>query len=1227
VKNLIFAVICLLLVIPCQARIITVDDDGPADFNNIPEAMDASEDGDIIEVQWGTYTQSFCFNGRAITVKSVDPNDPTDVRRTIISVDSGLYSVSFDFGEGRDSVLMGFTVKGRGIYCNGSSPTISHNTITNCSSRGIDGYNNASPDIFNNDITFNAPYEAIYDCDGPITDNEISNNGGGLYYCDGPVTGGNRINYNSGHGLYDCDGTISGNNVQHNTGYALVDCAGPVTNNDIKSNGSGLYQCGGPITGNTINDNDGDGIYDCNGPVTGNTINNNDGHGIYDCNGAVAGNQIINNDGNGVSDCNASVTGNTINNNNGYGINDCNGAVSDNYIIGNEDGILNCLGPITDNNISDNNGVGLSFCGGPITGNEITDNNGIGLYRSDGPVTYNTISGNNGVGLYYCAGPVTYNTVSGNIGHGLYDCNDIRHNTISDNQGSGLYLCFERIEDNIITGNTGANWGGGLARCTAIIVNNVISDNEASWQGGGLYLCTGTIANNEISGNTASDGGGLYQCNYDYNEPIINNVISGNIATTGNGGGFYACNSDIINNTIVGNRAEGMGGGIYMCDVTIKNNIIAFNRASHAGAIYGNCSNSFNCYQCSQTGGGSGCSFGGGAVQGPNDTINDPCFAVEGYWDVNDMWVEGEYHLKSEIGRWDPNAGGWVADDVTSPCIDGGDPYDSVGYEPHPNGDIINQGAYGGTQQASKSPYGWVVYCTEEIPGDISVGIPRSRCKVDFDDLSIMASFWLEVGDVEPDIARKWVARYDGVVGGSDSARAIAIDSSGNLCVTGRSKGSGGDYDYVTVKYDPDKTKLWVARYDGPANSYDSVRAIAIDSDDSVYVTGYSEGAGGGYDYATVKYDPGGNELWVARYNGPGNHHDYARAITIDGTDNVYVTGESKNSEGDLDYTTIKYDLNGNELWPEPVRYNGPGNHHDYARAIAIDSADNAYVTGYSKGSAGTDLDYATIKYGPGGSEIWVARYNGLGNGLDYARAIAIDSADNVYVTGYSKGPDGDFDYATIKYGPGGNELWVARYDGTGNYDDCAYAIAIDSNDNIYVTGESKNPDGNLDYATIKYEANGNELWVARYDGPGDYHDSASSITIDGSGDVYVTGQSTGSGGNFDYATIRYCPDSSEPNEPVSVKRYNGKGKQHDYARAIAIDGAENVYVTGESMGSDTGYDYATVKYSPVYICTIEITGDLNDDCRLDFVDFAILAGHWLECNLDPPEACWWQWW
>ena len=438
--------------------------------------------------------------------------------------------------------------------------------------------------------------------------------------------------------------------------------------------------------------------------------------------------------------------------------------------------------------------------------------------------------------------------------------------------------------------------------------------------------------------------------------------------------------------------------------------------------------------------------------------------------------------------------------------------------------------------------------CDPNIPADLS-----GDCHVDFNDFAIMAADWLK-----PAVPHEWLARYNGPGNSGDYAYAIAVDSNDNIYVTGGSYGSGTDLDYATVKYSADSNQpVWVARYSGPGNAGDWAKAIAVDSNDNIYVTGVSYVSGTDYDYATIKYSPDTNQpVWVARYNGPAGKDDVAFAIVVDSKDNIYVTGRSHGYGTDNDYATIKYSADANEpIWV--ARYNGPGDDYDGARAIALDSKDNIYVTGWSIGSA-NDYDYATIKYSPDTNHpVWVARYNGPGNGYDWAEAMAVDSSDNIYVTGRSPGSSTDNDYATVRYSPDSNQpVWVARYNSPGN-DDVAIAIAIDSRDDIYVTGSTYPP--------------------------GDYPD---------------------------YLTIKYSPDS---NEAVWVARYNGPGNRYDEPTAVALDSNDNIYVTGWSYDFVTSADYATVKYAPDYTCTPPVTGDFDLDCDVDIYDLEILCQSWLD--------------
>jgi hypothetical protein len=191
------------------------------------------------------------------------------------------------------------------------------------------------------------------------------------------------------------------------------------------------------------------------------------------------------------------------------------------------------------------------------------------------------------------------------------------------------------------------------------------------------------------------------------------------------------------NCTIVGNKSSGVR---VNGTSTLANNIIVNNGSygvdKHGG---GTLTLKYN----NIWGNGSGNYYD--TAPGGTDTHSNPRFAVNGYWDLDGYWVEGDYHLKSVAGRW--SGSGWINDAITSPCIDAGDPTSGYFTEPEPNGDRINQGLYGDTVYASKSPFGPDPYCTASIPGDVN-----DDCKLDMSDMAEIFSHWMEC-NLEPQSA------------------------------------------------------------------------------------------------------------------------------------------------------------------------------------------------------------------------------------------------------------------------------------------------------------------------------------------------------------------------------------------------------------------------------------------------------------------------------------------
>ena len=433
-----------------------------------------------------------------------------------------------------------------------------------------------------------------------------------------------------------------------------------------------------------------------------------------------------------------------------------------------------------------------------------------------------------------------------------------------------------------------------------------------------------------------------------------------------------------------------------------------------------------------------------------------------------------------------------------------------------------------------------------------------------------------------------WVKRYNGPANSGDGASALGVSPDGSKVFVAGGSSDFSDYaDYATVAYDAGTgARLWVKRYNGPANDDDFVTALAVSPDGSrVFVTGESMGSTSNLDYATVAYDAAtGAKLWVKRYNGPANYHDgaFALAVSPDGA-KVFVTGGSAAGRTSGDYATVAYDAaSGAQLWVG--RYNGPANDDDGAQALGVSpDGSKVFVTGHSYGSSGY-LDYATVAYdAASGAKLWAKRYSGsVNDAVGDALAVSPDGS-KVFVTGESFGPSGSFDYATVAYGAAtGSKLWVKRYNGPASSSDAADALGVSSDGSkVFVTGKSEGTGGffDVDYATVAYDAaNGADLWVERYDGPANGFDGALALGVSSDGsEMFVTGKSYGSSGFTDYATVAY--DTATGGE-LWVERYDGPANDDDSADALGVgpDGSK-VFVTGSSVGSSSEDDYATVAY------------------------------------------------
>jgi hypothetical protein len=240
------------------------------------------------------------------------------------------------------------------------------------------------------------------------------------------------------------------------------------------------------------------------------------------------------------------------------------------------------------------------------------------------------------------------------------------------------------------------------------------------------------------------------------------------------------------------------------------------------------------------------------------------------------------------------------------------------------------------------------------------------------------------------------------------------------------------------------------------------------------------------------------------------------------------------------------------------ARYNGPDNNWDMGLSITVDDSGYSYITGVSPGTF-TSRDYITIKYSPNGDTIWTRRWDN-NNQWDIGWDLLVDKLGNVYVTG---GP------ATLKYNSEGDLLWVSA-----NAAEC-YRIVMDKEGNIIVAGS-----GSHNYVTRKLSPSGEQLWQQIYNGPANDLDRLSDKVIDNNDDVIVTGRSRDVGTDYDIATIKY---SGSTGDTLWLRRYNGPSPNQPYDRGdgITVDEYNNVYVTGWSDGINGSAQCIVIKYSP----------------------------------------------
>jgi hypothetical protein len=387
---------------------------------------------------------------------------------------------------------------------------------------------------------------------------------------------------------------------------------------------------------------------------------------------------------------------------------------------------------------------------------------------------------------------------------------------------------------------------------------------------------------------------------------------------------------------------------------------------------------------------------------------------------------------------------------------------------------------------------------------------------------------------------------------GTDTVRSIDLDNIGNIYVSGTTNISWGTnikraftgtgYDAYVAKLDSNGNYQWNTFLGGSGSDYGN--AIAIDSNGNIYVSGPSSSSWGttikraftaGDDAFIAKLDSNGVYQWNTFLGGNGS--ETCEGIALDSDGNIYITGTSSLSWG----TTIKRAFTSGGLFDAYIAkvnssgtyqwntFLGSSSDNDYGYAIAVDSSGNIYMAGFATASWGTTIkrsftggwDNYLVKLNSSGTYQWNTFLGG--SGTEQSCAITVDINGNIYITGYSTIGWGS---PIREYYGTGTDAYVSKINSSGVYQwntflggsgsDNGVSISNDSIGNIYVSGNSGATWGSpireyygtgTDAYVAKLDSNGNYQWNTFLGGSGS--DTGKGLVIDGDENIYTTGTSS----------------------------------------------------------------------------------------------------------------------
>lgn len=485
----------------------------------------------------------------------------------------------------------------------------------------------------------------------------------------------------------------------------------------------------------------------------------------------------------------------------------------------------------------------------------------------------------------------------------------------------------------------------------------------------------------------------------------------------------------------------------------------------------------------------------------------------------------------------------------------------------------------------------------------------------------------------------RWTKAIGGTTG--DYGYQVVADNNGYTYVLGAFEGtvdldpssstagftSQGNYDVYLAKYSPSGDYMWGKTFGGTSGDFGNGLVI---SGNAVFVTGtfrntvdFDPGAGtanltgssgGDDDIFIARYDTAGNYVWAKKIG--AGIADYSRAIAIDGSSNIYITGEfagtvdfdpsgttaNLSATASYDVFVAKYNSSGNYVWAQKVSTTW----NDFSYGITVDGSANVYITGQFNGTAyfgsqtitspGADNAFLA-KYNSSGTALWAKNVASSGLGSAQGKSVKVDGSGNVYLTGTFIG--------TFDFDPGsGNaalastiqeDVFLAKYDGSGNYlwagkmggsmQDVSTSMVLDASGNAYVTGyfnstadfdmsagtTNLTSAGGADIFLVKYNSGGTFQWVKQIGSTGNDRGLGLYLTTGTVKSIVLTG--------FFEGTADFDPSSATDNLTASgmtdgfVATYCGNAPAKPATingSSTVCKGSSNVYlVTNDSLAGN----------------------------------------------------------